>query len=156
MVGKTSRTGPAASCTRSYWLCGSHLTQSHSGWRSSAATTATRSSSGAWKLTSCASIARVRSVTGCRSPRSTTRENERRLTAIGRPGTLVCARTKRRSAIAVIGSRSSTGLVSGVTTETASRCGPTAIRISAKSSSVGRRSHIRRETAIAQRASGAG
>ena len=39
---------------------------------------------------------------------------------------------------------------------TASRCGPTAIRTSAKSSSVARRSHIRREAATDHSASGAG
>ena len=63
--------------------------------------------------------------------------------AIGRLGTVECARTNRRRASAVIGSRSSTGLVSGGMSCTASFCGPTATRTPPKSSSTARRSHMR-------------
>ena len=45
-VAKTSRTGPAASVRPACWACGSHLTHSHSGCRSGAATTAITRSSG--------------------------------------------------------------------------------------------------------------
>ena len=153
---KTSRTAPAPSVRRAYWACGSHFTQSHSASRSSAATTAMIMSSGAWKLAVWQSIERTRSSVVPRSPRSAIRLNERSDTAIGRSGMVEWARTNLRSAIAVIGSRSSTGLVSGVTIEMASRCGPIATRTSAKSSSVVRRSHIRLDAATDHSVSGSG
>ena len=155
-AANTIRRAPAASVRPGCWACGSHFTQSQTGCRSGAATTTTSRSSGAWNVTSWPSAARARSSTGSRSPRNAIRLNARSDNAVGRSGTLEWARTNRRSAIALIGSRSSTGLVSGGTISTASRCGPSAIRTSPKSSSVIRRSHSRREAAIDQSASGSG
>ncbi|RAO21303.1 hypothetical protein LUPAC07_01120 [Micromonospora noduli] len=155
-LAKTNRRAPAASVRPLWWACGSHFTQPQDDCRSGAATTAITRSSGAWKVASCPSAARVRSSTGSRSPRSTTRLNARTDSAVGSSGTVECARTNRRSAMALIGSRSSTGFVSGGTISTASRCGPRAIRVSPKSSSVIRRSQSRRDAAIDQSASGSG
>ena len=64
--------------------------------------------------------------------------------------TEVWVRMNRRRAIAVIGSRSSAGFVSGAMRSTASFWVPVATRTSPKSWSVGRRSHRRLEAAIDQ------
>ncbi len=63
---------------------------------------------------------------------------------------------KLRSAWALSGSRSSTGLVELDDSFRPSFCSPTAIRISPKSSSRGRRSHSRVVPVIDQRAPGSG
>jgi hypothetical protein len=138
-----SRTGPAASVSSGCIACGSHFIQSHDGIRSGDAHSEIRRSSGEWNDAAWAIRACTRPRTARGSPAGMMRENDERETAIGRLGTVECARTNRRSAPAVIGSRSSIGLVSGGMSWTASRCGPLPMRMLPKSASLARRSHSR-------------
>ena len=151
-----SRSGPAASLIVGCNPCGSHLSQSQSLSRTGSAQTTMRRSSGAWNVASCASIERKRPDRASASPVMITRLNARSEIAIGSADTLAHALSSRRSAPADSGSRSSTGLVSGAMSGTARRCLPIATRTSAKSSSVGRRSHSRLPAAIDHRVDGSG
>ena len=57
-LGAIRRTGPAASASVGCMLCGSHLIHCHQRIRSREAHTQMRTSSGEWKIASCAIIAR--------------------------------------------------------------------------------------------------
>ncbi len=107
------RTGPAASYAVGCALCGSHLTHSQGPRCTSAASTAIRSSSGAWKVASCATMARARSMAGSMAPSNSTLVKLGRPTEVGMPDTVRYASEKRRSEIDDSGSRSSIGLVDG-------------------------------------------
>ena len=142
---------------RSCWACGSHFTQSHSGRRSGAATTATRRSSGAWKVASWHDHRPGQAGTGVavaaqhdpaeRPQRHRDRQVRHAASGRGRSG----AARARSSAP---GPRPAWS--PAATIATASCCGPTAIRTSPKSSSVLRRSHSRPRAAIDHSASGSG
>ena len=137
-------------------LCGSHLIQSHSPMRSALAQTLIRTSSGECATATWAISARTRSRTAASSPSAAMRVNERSRTATGSAGTLEWLRMNRRSAPAQSGSRSSTGLVSGGTSRSASAWVPVANRTLRKSPSAGVRSHSRPATTSDGRLPGSG
>ena len=111
---------------------------------------------GACQAAICATIANASRREESRSPINWTERKPLRLSASGTLGTVRCVRMKRRSAPVVSGSRSSIGLDSGGVIRWANCCGPSEIRMDAKSSASGRRSHIRRWPARAQSTSGEG
>ena len=151
-----SRAGPAASVRDGFALCGNHFTQSQSGSRRADRQHAMRMLAGEWNVASCATMARASASTSARSPPRTTRENERSEAATGWPGTVAYAWMKCRNEVAVSGSRSSSGAVSGTFNGVASSCGPVATRTRPKSALSRRRRHIRSVPAICHRSPGAG
>ncbi len=80
--------GPAASRAVGCALCGSHFTQSQSAWFCGAVSTAIRSSSGAWKVTSCPTMALTSPTAATGSPANSTLVKLRRPTAMGMPVTV--------------------------------------------------------------------
>ena len=84
-----------------------------------------------------------RRASASRSPRTYTRAKPRSDSATGRSAPPSTRRGSGAARRRVIGSRSSSGRVTGGTSGVASVCGPTPTRTTPKSASVGRRSHSR-------------